>query len=176
MQRKFGFEPDLEKAKAGLAATKDKYIPDVNAFARYSYQSGIPFLVHNFGTFGFTFTFELFDGGRRNAEISESRTMLSKAELNLANVEEGVTVQVETAYDRVEQIQGLVTVAEELLKVRVEAARVADRQFEQNEVLASVPAEAAAKASSAKVSLLEANLGLSLAQGELKRAMGEISR
>jgi len=91
-------------------------------------------------------------------------------------VEEGVTVQVETAYDRVEQIQGLVTVAEELLKVRVEAARVADRQFEQNEVLASVPAEAAAKASLAKASLLEANLGLSLAQGELKRAMGEIPR
>ena len=166
----------VEKAKAGLAATKDKYIPDLNAFARYSYQSGIPFLVHNFGTFGFTFTYELFDGGRRNAEISESRTMLSKAELNLAKVEEEVTVQVETAYDRVEQIQGLVTVAEELLKVRVEAARVADRQFEQNEVLASVPAEAAAKASSAKASLLEANLGLSLAQGELKHAMGEISR
>ena len=166
----------VEKAKAGLAATKDKYIPDVNAFARYSYQSGIPFLVHNFGTFGFTFTYELFDGGRRNAEISESRTMLSKAELNLAKVEEEVTVQVETAYDRVEQIQGLVTVAEELLKVRAEAARVADRQFEQNKVLASVPAEAAAKASSAKASLLEANLGLSLAQGDLKRAMGEIPR
>ena len=166
----------VEKAKAGLAATKDKYIPDLNAFARYSYQSGIPFLVHNFGTFGFTFTYELFDGGRRNAEIGESRTTLSKAELNLAKVEEEVTVQVETAYDRVEQIQGLVTVAEELLKVRVEAARVADRQFEQNKVLASVPAEAAAKASSAKASLLEANLGLSLAQGELKRAMGEIPR
>ena len=132
--------------------------------------------MHNFGTFGFTFTYELFDGGRRNAEISESRTMLSKAELNLAKVEEEVTVQVETAYDRVEQIQGLVTVAEELLKVRAEAARVADRQFEQNKVLASVPAEAAAKASSAKVSLLEANLGLSLAQSELRRAMGEIPR
>ena len=169
-------QQEVEKAKAGLAATKDKYIPDLNAFARYSYQSGIPFLVHNFGTFGFTFAYELFDGGRRNAEISESRTMLSKAELNLAKVEEEVTVQVETAYDRVEQIQGLVTVAEELLKVRAEAARVADRQFEQNKVLASVPAEAAAKASSAKASLLEANLGLSLAQGDLKRAMGEIPR
>jgi outer membrane protein TolC len=166
----------VEKAKAGLAATKDKYIPDLNAFARYSYQSGIPFLVHNFGTFGFTFTYELFDGGRRNAEISESRTMLSKAELDLANVEEEVTVQVEIAYDKVEQMQNLVTVAEELLKARAEAARVAGRQFEQNEALASARAEAAAKASLAKASLLEANLGLSLAQGELKRAMGEIPR
>ena len=49
-------------------------------------------------------------------------------------------------------------------------------QFEQNAALASVRAGAAAKTSSAKASLLDANLGLSLAQGELKRTMGEIPR
>jgi outer membrane protein TolC len=166
----------VEKAKAGLAAAKDAYIPDVSAFARYSYQSGIPFLVHNFGTFGVLFTYELFDGGRRNAQIDESRTMLSQAEVNLAKTKEEVTVQVEIAYDKVEQMQNLIAVAEEVLKTRAEAALVADRQFEQNVAVASARAEAAAKTSSAKVSLLEANLGLSLAQGELKRAMGEIPR
>jgi outer membrane protein TolC len=166
----------VEKAKAGLAAAKDAYIPDVTAFARYSYQSGIPFLVHNFGTFGVIFTYELFDGGRRNAQIDESRTMLSQAEVNLAKAKEEVTVQVEIAYDKVEQMQNFIAVAEEVLKTRAEAALVADRQFEQNAALASTRAEAAAKTSSAKASLLEANLGLSLAQGELRRAMGEIPR
>lgn len=166
----------VEKAKAGLAAAKDAYIPDVTAFARYSYQSGIPFLVHNFGTFGVIFTYELFDGGRRNAQIDESRTMLSQAEVNLAKAKEEVTVQVEIAYDKVEQMQNFIAVAEEVLKTRAEAALVADRQFEQNAALASARAEAAAKTSSAKASLLEANLGLSLAQGELTRAMGEIPR
>jgi outer membrane protein TolC len=166
----------VEKAKASLAAAKDAYIPDVTAFARYSYQSGIPFLVHNFGTFGVIFTYELFDGGRRNAQIGESRTMLSQAEVNLAKAEEEVAVQVEIAYDKVEQMQNLIAVAEEVLKTRAEAALVADRQFEQDAALASAPAEAAAKTSSAKASLLEANLGLSLAQGELARAMGEIPR
>ena len=102
--------------------------------------------------------------------------MLSKAELNLANVEQEVTVQVEIAYDKVELMQSLVAVAEETLKARTEAARVAERQVEQNAALAPVSAEAAAKTSSAKASLLEANLGLSLAQGELKREMGEIPR
>jgi outer membrane protein TolC len=131
--------------------------------------------VHNFGTFGVIFTYELFDGGRRNAQIDESRTMLSQAEVNLAKAKEEVTVQVEIAYDKVEQMQNLIAVAEEVLKTRA-AALVADRQFEQNAALASARAEAAAKTSSAKVSLLEANLGLSRAQGELKRAMGEIPR
>jgi outer membrane protein TolC len=166
----------VEKAKAGVAIAKDAYIPNLSGFARYSYQSGIPFLVHNFGTFGGIFTYDLFDGGSRKAKLDESRTVLSKEELSLAKVEEEVTIEVEAAYDNVEQMRVMVTVAEESLKARTEAAQVADRQFEQNAALASVRAEAAAKARSAKASLLQANLGLSLAQGELKRAMGEIPR
>jgi len=166
----------VEKARAGLAAAKDAYIPDVSGFARYSYQSGIPFLVHNFGTFGVLFTYELFDGGRRNAEISESRTTLSKAQLNLDQVEEEVSVQVEVAYNKVEQMKNLVSLSEEVLKARTEGARVAERQFELNAVLPSARAEAAAKLALAKASLLEAELGLSLAQGELQRVMGEIPR
>jgi outer membrane protein TolC len=166
----------VQKAQAELAASKDAYIPELSGFARYSYQSGIPFLVHNFGTFGILFEYELFDGGRRKAQVSESHTALSKAELNLAKAEDEVAVQVELAYDKVEQMQSSVAVAEEVLQARTEAARIADRQLEQNEILASAQSEAAAKTTSAKASLLEAKLGLSLAQGELQRAMGELPR
>jgi outer membrane protein TolC len=164
------------KARAGLAAAKDAYIPDVTGLARYSYQSGVPFLVHNFGTFGVSFTYELFDGGRRVAEVKDSRTLLSQAELNLARVKDEVAVQVETAYDKVEQLQNMVGVAEESLKVRVELARLSDRQFEQSEALASARSDAHSKAASAKASYLEATLGLSLAQADLKRAIGQLPR
>ena len=164
------------KAKAGLGAAKDAYIPDVTGLARYSYQSGVPLLVHNFGTFGVSLSYDLYDGGRRNAEIKDSRTLLSQAELNLAKAEDEVTVQVETAYDKVEQLQSMVGVAEEALGVRTEAARLADRQYEQNAALASAREEAHAKTASAKASLLEATLGLSLAQGELKRTIGQMPR
>ncbi len=164
------------KARAGLAAAKDAYIPDITGLARYSYQSGIPFLVHNFGTFGVSFTYDLFDGGRRIGEIKDSQTLLSEAELNLAKVKDEVAVQVETAYDKVEQLQDMVSVAEQALNVRVELARLSDRQFEQSEVLASARSEARAKAASAKASYLEATLGLSLAQADLKRAIGQVPR
>lgn len=164
------------KARAGLAAAKDAYIPDVTGLARYSYQSGIPFLVHNFGTFGFILSYDLLDGGRRNAEIKDSRTLLFQAELNLTKTEEEVTVRVEIAYDKIEQLQNMVGVAEEVLKVRLEAARLADRQVEQNAALSSAQTEAHAKSISAQASFLEANLGLSLAQGELKRTIGQMPR
>jgi outer membrane protein TolC len=166
----------VEKAKAGLSAAKDAYIPDVTGLARYSYQSGIPLLVHNFGTFGVSFSYDVFDGGRRIAEVKDARTQLSQAELNLEKVEDEVAVQVETAYDKVEQLQDLAGVAEEVLQARTEASRVTDRQFEQNAALASARAEARAKAISAQASALEATLGLSLAQGDLKRTIGELPR
>jgi outer membrane protein TolC len=98
-------QQEVLKARAGLAAAKDNYIPDITGLACYSYQSGVPLLTHNFGTFGVTMSFVLFDGGRRNAEVKESRTLRSHAEINLAKVQEKVAVQVETAYDRVEQLQ-----------------------------------------------------------------------
>jgi outer membrane protein TolC len=164
----------VEKAKAGLAAAKDEYIPDVTALGRYSYQSGIPFLVHNFGTFGFSVTYDLFDGGKRVAEIKDSRTLVSEAELNLARIEDEVTVEVEKAYDKVEQLQDLVGVADQVVKTRAEAARVAERRFEQTAALASARSEAHAKEISSQASYLQATLGLSLAQGDLRKTMGEL--
>jgi outer membrane protein TolC len=166
----------VEKAKAGLAAAKDAYIPDITGLAKYSYQSGIPFLVHNFGTFGFSFTYDLFDGGKRVEEIRDARTQLSEAELNLEKIQEEVSVQVETAYDKVEQLRDLTGVAQAALEARVEASRVTDRQFEQTEALSSARAEAHAQAISAKASVLQANLGLYLAQADLKRTIGELPR
>ena len=164
------------KARAGLSAAKDAYIPDITGLARYSYQSGIPFLVHNFGTFGVSFTYDLFDGGKRVAEIKDSRTLLSEAEVNLAKIEDEVEVQVESAYDKVEQLQDLAGVAAEVLHAREEASRVTDRRFEQDAALASAKAAAHAKALGARASYLEATLGLSLAQGDLKRTIGELPR
>jgi outer membrane protein TolC len=81
---------------------------------------------------------------------------------------------VETAYDKVDQMRGMVAVAEQAHAVRTEAARLADRQFEQRAMLASAREEAHAKAASAKAALLEATLGLSIAQAELQRTVGLI--
>jgi outer membrane protein TolC len=166
----------VEKAKAGLTGAKDAYIPDITGLARYSYQSGIPFLVHNFGTFGFSLSYDLFDGGRREAEVKDARTQVSEAVLTLEKAKEEVAVEVETAYDKVEQLKDLAGVAKEVLEARVEASRVTDRRFEQNAALASVRAEARAQAISAKASVLAANLGLSLAEADVKRMMGEVVR
>ena len=164
------------KAKAGLAAAKDAYIPDVTGTARYSYQSGVPLLVHNFGTFGFSLSYDLFDGGRRVAEIKDSRTLLTETQVNLDKTIDEVDVDVESGYDKVEQAENMVKVLQQVLDLRTEAARLADRQYEQNAALASARAQAHANRVSAQASLVGATLSLSLAQADLKRTIGQLPR
>ena len=164
------------KAQAGLAAAKDAYIPDVTALSRYSYQSGLPFFAHNFGTFGFSFSYDLFDGGGREAKIREARTEVHSAEVTVDKLQSEIEVQVQGIYDRVDELRQMVDVAGQVLKVRTEAARLADRQFEQTAALSSARSQSHADLASATASLLEANCGLSLAEADLKRAIGQMPR
>ncbi|WP_433964635.1 hypothetical protein [Tunturiibacter gelidiferens] len=68
----------------------------------------------------------------------------------------------------------MVDVAEQVSKVRAEAARLADRQFEQSAALDSARSQSHANLASATASLLEASCGLSLAEADLKRAIGQM--
>jgi outer membrane protein len=61
----------LSKAEAAREAAKAEYIPDITGFARYSYQNGVPFLDHNFGTFGINFKYDLFDAGKKRSLVRE---------------------------------------------------------------------------------------------------------
>jgi outer membrane protein TolC len=164
----------LVKAQAGLAAAKDAYIPDVTALSRYSYQSGVPLLVHNFGTFGFSLNYDLFDGGRREAKVREARSEVRSAEVGVDKLQSEIEVQVQGVYDRIDELRQMVDVAGQAVKVRTEAARLADRQFEQNAALSSARSQTHADLAHATASLLEANCGLSLAQADLKRAIGQM--
>ena len=53
-------EQVVRKAQAGVTAAKSAYIPDITAYARQSYQDGVPFFVRNFGTFGVHLDWNVF--------------------------------------------------------------------------------------------------------------------
>ncbi len=164
----------LIKAQAGLAAAKDAYIPDVTALSLYSYQSGVPFLVHNFGTFAFSLTYDLFDGGRREAKIREARSDMHSAEVTVDKLQSEIEVQVQGIYNKIEELRQMVDVAGQVVKVRTEAARLADRQFEQTAAPSSARSQSHADLANATASLLEANCELSIAEADLKRATGQM--
>src|SRR5580698_104517 len=163
----------VEKAKAGVAAARDAYIPDISGLARYSYQSGVPFLVHNFGTFGGVFSYDLFDGGAREAKLKQARIELQMAETQLQQTEANVAIEISAAYDKTEQLQQLIGVVNEALKARIEAARVSAQRVTQNADLESSVAKADAAVYDTKASLLETQLGLFLAQNNIQQMLGQ---
>ena len=101
---------------------------------------------------------------------------MRSAEVAIDKLQSEIEVEVEAAYDRIEELKQTVDVAEQAVKVRTEAARLADRQFEQNAALNSARNQAHADLSSANASLFEADFGLSLAEAELKRTIGQMPR
>jgi outer membrane protein TolC len=168
-------EETVRKADAAVGAARTKFIPDITAFARYSYQNGVPFLVHNFGTVGVNLTYDLFDFGRRRAEVRQQEAQLRKAEENLERLKDEVAVQVDQTYNKLQRTKNMVEVAQQLVDLRSESERLASNQFRQGAVLVSERRKAGAEVYKAQADLLQANLAYVLARVELDRTIGVVS-
>jgi outer membrane protein TolC len=164
---------EVEKASAGVRSAKREYIPDIEGFARYSYQENVPFLARNFGTFGVHFGYDLFDGGKKRATLRERDSQLAQAKENLARVRDEVEVRVQTAYNKVERTQQMITVSRELLATRQEARRVSAQQLQRGAYLPSQADAAAAQEFEAQTLLLQSQLEYAQAQDELTDAIGQ---
>ena len=165
-------EEAVRKAQAGVTAAKSAYLPDITAYARHSYQDGVPFLVRNFGTFGVNLNWDVFDFGKRRAGIREREAQLEQAEENLRRLKEEVAVGIERSYNKVERTKNLVQVANEVVKLRQESERLAQNQLTQGVVLVSERRQATAATYKAEADYLQASLGYLLAWAELEQAVG----
>lgn len=162
----------LQEARAAEGAAKSEYIPDVTGLARYSYQNGVPFTDHNFGTFGVHFSYDLFDGGKRRALVRERRSELSEAEEALERAKDEVGVRITTVYDKLETTKAMVDVAKEYLAARQQNVQLAEDQFTQGTAMASQRDTSRAQMMTAQAKLLEASLEYRLARDELTRVLG----
>ena len=163
---------EVEKASAAIRLARADYIPDISAFARYSYQNNVPFLARNFGTFGMQFNYDLFDGGRRRAAVRESNAQLGQARENLDRVTEEAELRVQTAYNKLERTKEMVQVSEEVLALREESTRVSAQELQQGAALNSQADVAVAHELEAKTTLLQSQLDYIEAGDELTEAMG----
>jgi outer membrane protein len=167
-----GAEEVVRKARAGVVAAKSAYLPDITAYARHSYQDGVPFLETNFGTFGLHLTWDVFDFGKRRATVRERETQLAESEENLRRLKEEIAVTIERSYNKLQRTRSLVRVATEIVKLRQEGERLAQNQLTQGVILASERKQASAASYQAQADFLQASLGYLLAWAELEQAAG----
>jgi len=162
----------IRKAEAAVAAAKSAYIPDITAYARHSYQDGVPFVVRNFGTFGVNLNWDVFDFGKRRAAVRERETQLAEAQENLRRLKDSVAVGIERSYNKVERTRHLVQVASQVVQLRQESERLAQNQLTQGVVLVAERRQATAATYKAQADYLQASLGYLLAWAELEREAG----
>jgi len=163
---------EVRKASAGVQLSKADYVPDIAAFARYSYQDNVPFLARNFGSFGVQFSYNLFDGGRKRDAVRESDAELAQAKENLARVTDEVRLSVQVAYNKLQRTREMLGVSQELLDLRTESSRVSAQQLEKGAALQSQADAAAAQELDARTQLLQSQLDYLQASDEMTQAMG----
>src|SRR5882757_3997411 len=164
---------EVEKAQASARLAKtDIWVPDVEAFARYSYSNNVPFLAHNFGTFGIHFDFDVFGSGRKKASLRGREAQLSQAKENLAKLTDEVELSVETAYNKLDRTQQMLKVSEEVLALRTESNRVRQQQLIRGAALNSQADAATGQEYDATALLLQSQLDFLQANDELLNAIG----
>jgi outer membrane protein TolC len=169
-------EQMVGKAKAAVRASQYEYIPDLAVFARHDYQDGVAFLFHNYGVVGAEFSFKIFDGGKRRAEIAQHQAQYRQAVQNLARLKEAAEANVQLALDKIEQSRSLTDLAQQVADLRAEALRIASVQLTQSAVLPSKVTEAKVALSKARADLVKAQLANEQAQAELQVTIGRLPR
>src|SRR5580700_6171459 len=162
----------VRKARAGVAAAKTAYIPDISAYARQSYQDGVAFLLNNFGEFGIHMNWDVFDFGKRRSEVRMREAQLAEAEENLRRMKDDVATAIEKTWNKLEKAKSMVAVANQVVELRKESERLAENQMTQGEVLSSARSEATAASYKAQADYLNARLGYLLAWAELQLQAG----
>jgi outer membrane protein TolC len=164
---------DVQKAEAAVRLAKtDIWVPDVEAFARYSYQENVPFLARNFGTFGVHFGYDVFDSGHKRGVLRERQAQLSEAKENLAKLTDAVELSVETSYNKLERTRQMLEVSKEVLALRTESNRVRQQELIQGAALNSQADTATAQEYDAQALLLQSQMDYLQAHDELLDAMG----
>lgn len=163
----------VSKARGGVAAAQDEFIPEVGVFFQHTYQNGVPFLPHNNDTFGMKMTWNIFDWGKRKDTIKERQFQLQQAEENVRRLESNITIEVRKAYRKVERSKSMIEVAKEALALRQETQRLSKNQLTSGLIQQSQYDEAVAATAKAESDLLQAELGYELAIAELNNITGE---
>ncbi len=162
----------VAKARSAVAAARYEYVPNLGAFVRQTYQSGVPFVTHNFGTFGLQMNWNLFDWGKRKGVVGERQALLAQAEENVRRITNRISVDVGRAYRKLDRSRRMIEVAAEALALRRESERLSSDQLRAGVTSEAKNKEARAATSSAELDELQARLAYRLAEAEIARVAG----
>ena len=135
----------LEKATAGVRAARQAYIPEVSLVGGAYAQDGIPLVGRRDGMAGLTLNWDIFDFGRRNADISRAVAQRRAAEVNRDRLEEVAARQIRLAHQDLVYADEQIALARQAAAYRQRAAELAHQSAANGLALETAALEADAQ-------------------------------
>jgi outer membrane protein TolC len=129
----------LEKATAGVRAARQAYIPEVSLIGGGYTQEGTPLVARHTAMVGITLSWDVFDFGRRRAEISRANSQRRAAEVNRDRLEEDAIRQIRLVHQDLVFGEQQIALAQQAVAFRRRAADLA-HQSEANGLLLATAA------------------------------------
>ncbi|HET7535073.1 MAG TPA: TolC family protein [Candidatus Didemnitutus sp.] len=147
----------LEKATAGVRASRQAYIPEVSLVGGAYAQEGIPLVSKNNAIAGLALSWDVFDFGRRRADISRAVSQRRAAEVNRDRLEEEAARQIRLAHQDVVFGDQQIALAQQAVAFRKRAAELAHQSAGNGLALETAALEADAELRKSETDLLGAS-------------------
>ena len=143
----------VDKATAGVRATRQAYIPEVALMGGAYAQSGVPLASKNNAIAGLTLNWDVFDFGRRSADVSRAVSQRRAAEVNRDRLEEEAARQIRLAHQDLVFGDQQIVLAQQAVAFRRRAAELAHQSATNGLALETTALEADSQLRKAEVDL-----------------------
>jgi outer membrane protein TolC len=143
----------VEKAAAGVRAARRAYIPEVSLVAGGYAQDGIPLAAKNNSIAGLTLSWDVFDFGRRRADVARAISHRRAAEVNRDRLEEDAARQIRLAHQDLVFADEQISLARQAVAFRNRSAELAHQSATNGVALETSALEADAQLRKAEADL-----------------------
>lgn len=164
----------VEKATAAVRAARQTHIPELSFIASGYAQDGVPLVPRRSGAVGLSLSWDVFDFGRKDAEIARTVARRRSAEVNRDRIEEDSAREIRLVYQDFTYAAELVSLAQQAFDYRQRASQLAHQSTANGLALQSAALDADAELSKAEADLAAARFQRHLALLRLHFLAGEL--
>jgi len=179
VERAMRLRPEIREAKLkarqaeyGMKIKRTEYIPDVDLVFSYTRLPEMEIMPKDYAYAGVRLTWEPFDWGRKQQELSEKKKSLSQANSALKDSESLVKMDVTQRYRKMRETYQFLDVARLNQEAARERLRVVMDRYQQKAALLKDLLQTQAQAAEANHQLHQALLGCLAAKADFQKALG----
>jgi len=166
-----------EASREGVSYSRGNFLPSLSIQGNYNWREQTPstaFLLENSASAALVFTYPIFEGGLRRAELNEARSVLREKGLERAALKRDIEVQVREAYNNMDALGVLIESYKRQAAFSEEDYKIVFEQFKHGISSTVDVIDADASLIRAQRSLLNALFDHEVSKMELRYAVGTL--